>query len=90
MLLKPRLEPALSFFGWNCLRPRIAKVLAVRRDLTRRDARVLIQKVTPHEGASSNSTNMTTMISSVAIRVTAMPARVATSMPSTVAPSACK
>lgn len=94
MLLESGLKPVLSLFGWNRLPRLLAKLGAIFRNLIRRDTRILIRKVTPRGGASRKPSEpvagMTSMMSSVATRVTTTPARVATSMSSTVPSSARK
>ena len=89
ILLKPGLKPALGLFSWNRLPLLLAELETILRNLISRGTRILIREVMPRRCAACNpSTRVarTSMMSSVATRVTTMPARVATSLPS----SACK
>jgi len=90
ILLKPGLKPALGLFSWNRLPLLLAELQAILRNLINRGTRILIREVMPRRCAACNPSTrvarMTSMMSSVATRVTTMPARVATSLPS----SACK
>jgi hypothetical protein len=94
MLLKPGLKPVLSLFAWNRLPLLLAELGAILRNLISRGTKILIREVIPRRCARCNPSmlvaGMTTMMSSVATRVTPMPTRVATAMPSRVPSSACK
>ena len=76
MLLKPGLKPVLGRFSWNRLP--FAELKAIRQSLISRGTRILIREVMPRRCAPCNPSmrvaGMTSMMPSVATRVTTMPA----------------
>jgi hypothetical protein len=91
-LLKPGLKPVPDLFGWNRLPLLLVELAAIRQSLISRGAAMLIHEIAPCRCAAWNPSKRvaTSMMPSVATRVTTMPAGVATSMPSRVPSSACK
>jgi hypothetical protein len=86
ILLEPGLKPVPGLFGWNRLQLLLAELGAILQNLIRRGTWILIHKVTRRRASCNPSkpvADMTSMMqSSVATRVTTMPARVATAMSS--------
>jgi hypothetical protein len=77
MLLKPGLKPVPDLFGWNRLPLLLAELGAIPRILINRGTTILVHEMAPRRGAACNPSmpvaGMTSMMSSVATRVTTMP-----------------
>jgi hypothetical protein len=92
MLLKPGFKPVLGLFSWNRLPLLLVELAAIRQSLISKGTGMLIHEIAPCRCAACNPSKRvaTSMMPSVATRVTTMPAGVATSMPSRMSSSACK
>jgi hypothetical protein len=79
MLFKPGLKFVPGLFGWNRLQLLLAELGAILQNLIRRGTRILISKVTRSRRASCKPSKLASgmtsmMMSTVAARVTTMPA----------------